>query len=110
MSIEFCCHGFKGLLDRAGQRGPSVIVVQKSPSQLKFRLQSRGIAHEDQTEFKKIVIPIAVNFETAVTIAYCPYCGRRLEELLEATPAEYADLAAKHEDFRTGADVSADLN
>jgi hypothetical protein len=38
-------------------------------------------------------------------IAYCPYCGSHLEELLEATPEEYAELATKHKPFATGLTV-----
>jgi hypothetical protein len=108
MSIQFCCQGFKGLLNRAGQRGPSVIVVEKSSDQLKFRLQSRGIAYEDLEGFKKIIIPIEVNIWTTETIAYCPYCGSCLQELFEAAPKEYTDLAAKHAHLRTGLDVPAE--
>jgi hypothetical protein len=101
MNIQYCCQGFKGLIERAGERGASVIVVRMFKNQLKFRLQSRGIAHRDAANFRKIAIPIEVNILLTVTIAYCPYCGRRLEELLDATPAEYAALATKHESLNT---------
>jgi hypothetical protein len=101
-SIEFCCLGFKELTDRAGQRGPSVIVLQaRSQNRLKFRLQSRGIAYKDEADFKKLSIPIEVNIRMTDAIAYCPYCGSHLQELLEASPAEYAELATKHKPFAT---------
>lgn len=100
MSIQYCCHSFKGLIDTAGERGHSVIVV-RIQNRLIFRLQSRGLAHRDLANFRKISIPIEVNLLLTVTVAHCPFCGCRLQKLLDATPAEYSDLAMKHEPYST---------
>jgi len=67
MSIQFCCQPFKELIDRAGQKGPAVVVSRRGSNPLKFRLQSRGVAHQNEVAFKKISIPIEVNIWTLDT-------------------------------------------
>ena len=101
MSIQFCCRRFKELIDRAGQRGLAAVVSRNGQNPLKFRLQSRGIAHEDEVESKKISTQIVINIQTQQAIEYCPYCGSHLQKLLDATPAEYEELAVKQHTFVT---------
>jgi hypothetical protein len=101
MSIQFCCQPFKELIDRAGQRGLAAVVHRYGANPLKFLLQSRGIAHEDVVEPKEVSTRIVINIQTLKRIDYCPFCGTRLQELLDATPAEYEELAVKHHPFVT---------
>jgi len=96
MSMQFCCRRFEEKIDRAGQRGFAIVVSRDGQNPLKFRLQSRGVAHGDETKVKKISTQIIVNIWTQQAIEYCPYCGRRLQELLDAAPADYEALAKKH--------------
>jgi hypothetical protein len=103
MSIQFCCQPFNDLINRAGQKGPAIIVVKRSPNQLRFRLQSRGVAHQDEADIKTMSIPIKINLSMTVGLNYCPFCGRYLQEMLEATPAEYEELATKHMPLTTTA-------
>jgi hypothetical protein len=99
MSIQFCCRRFKELIDRAGQRGSAIVVSRNGQNPLKFRLQSRGIAHENEVEAKGISTHVIINISAQQTIEYCPYCGTRLQELLDATPVEYEELAMEHKPF-----------
>lgn len=100
MTSIFCCPGFKNLIENAGQTGPAAIVVWRS-NQLRFLLQSRGVAYEDEAGFKTRNVPIRINVSSTVGLQYCLFCGRRLRELLETSPAEYAELATKHKPFET---------
>jgi hypothetical protein len=81
MNIRFCCRPFKEQINRAGQRGSAIVVSRNGQNPLKFRLQSRGVAHENEEEAKKISTQIIVSIWTQQTIEYCPYCGRRPQEL-----------------------------
>jgi hypothetical protein len=101
MNIRFCCSRFKELIDRAGQRGLAAVLHRYGANPLKFLLQSRGIAHEDIAESKKISTRIVINIQTLKRIDYCPFCGKSIQELLDATPAEYEELAVKQHPFVT---------
>jgi hypothetical protein len=101
MSIQFCCNRFKELIDRAGQRGSAIVVARNGQNPLKFRLQSRGVAHENEVDATRISTQIIINISAQQAIEYCPYCGTRLQELLDATPVEYEELAVKQHPFLT---------
>jgi hypothetical protein len=101
MNIRFCCRRFKELIDRAGQRGLAAVVHRYGANPLKFLLQSRGIAHQIEEEPKKISPGIVINVQTLPRIDYCPFCGKHLQELLNATPVEYEELATKQHPFVT---------
>jgi len=99
----FCCSGFQHSVEAAGQRGLAVL-AHKTSSGIMFLFQSRGIAFED---VKKVGpnpsatdIKINVSFETG--LQYCPWCGRRLQELIEISPEAFVELAEKHKKFYTG--------
>jgi len=101
MNIRFCCSRFKELIDRAGQRGLAVVVSRNGQNPLKFRLQSRGVADQDEVESKKISTRIVIDIQTLNTIEYCPFCGKHLQKLFDATPTEYEELATKQHPFVT---------
>jgi hypothetical protein len=105
MKNIFCCPGFKNLVDNSGQRGPAAIVVWRAVNQPKFLLQSRGIAQEDEPAAQRTAIPLKINVSSTIGLQYCPFCGRQLQDLLDAAPAEYAELANKHKVLRTTTDV-----
>jgi hypothetical protein len=108
MKIQFCCRRFKELIDRAGERGLAVVVSRNGQNPLKFRLQSRGVAHQDEVESEKTSARIVINIQMLNAIEYCPFCGKHLQELLNTTPVEYEELAKKHLPFVTMPDVSAE--
>jgi hypothetical protein len=86
----YCCLGFENLIGKAGQRGAAAIVVWRGVKKLSFLLQSRGVAYEDEALMVPMPVPITVTKSSTIGLQYCPFCGRRLKELLNAAPAEYA--------------------
>lgn len=100
MDNKFCCPGFQHRVADAGQRGIAVLVV-KTSGVIQFRLQSRGIAFDDE---KKIVpmpgVPdMKINVSCEIGLQYCPFCGRKLLDLVKASPKAFDELAGKHRQF-----------
>jgi hypothetical protein len=97
----FCCVGLKNLVGNAGARGLSVLVRNTSYG-LKFSLQSRGLAKEDEaralSESHKITFTI--NFANDVGLIFCPFCGTEIATLITASSRKhFEELAHKHEVF-----------
>jgi len=99
--LMFCCPGFEHRVANAGQRGLGIL-IERTGTGFAFLLQSRGIAHEDESK----VGPTAgapdmlINIACQTGMAYCPWCGRRLEDLAVSAPVGFVALARKHEGFR----------
>jgi hypothetical protein len=93
----FCCYPLQNVLSGAGERGLSAVVVS-SPEGLIFMLQSRGI--DFGTENKLGLIPseleLFVNSSASFPIKFCPFCGKRLEDLVSASLPEFQRLSEKH--------------
>jgi hypothetical protein len=79
-------------------------LAHKTPTGIVFLLQSRGIAFEDVSKVHPTpgAPDIKINVSSEVGLQYCPMCGRRLQEMIEASPQVFGDLAAKHKKFYTG--------
>jgi hypothetical protein len=103
MNKIFCCPGFQHLVGDAGQRGLAVLVVKTSEG-IRFRLQSRGIAFEDVSKIRPApdYPDIKINVACESGLQFCPFCGRRLQELLQASPEAFGELAERHKEFYTG--------
>jgi len=100
MNEMFCCSGFQHRVADAGQRGIAVLVT-KTPEGIRFYLQSRGIAFDDE---KKIVpMPSApdvkINVSCEIGLLFCPFCGRKLQDLVKMAQNEFELLAEKHKSF-----------
>jgi len=69
-----------------------------------FLLQSRGIAFEDVAKLRgnPNAADMKVNISFDIGLQYCPWCGRRLQELVEALPEAFDELAEKHKLFHAG--------
>lgn len=93
----FCCTGLQHRVTDAGQSGIAILIVD-TPEGIRFRLQSRGIAFEDEP--KLVPMPgapdIRVNIACETGLQFCPFCGRRLQDLVNARPKAFADLAERH--------------
>ena len=50
-------------------------------------------------------LPLYINISSTVGLRYCPSCGRRLQELVDAASEEFAELAKIHKDFESVADI-----
>jgi len=98
----FCCPGFQHRVADAGQRGIAVLVVNTSEG-IRFRIQSRGIAFDDERKIGPMpsAPDMKVNVSCVVGLLYCPFCGRRLQDLVNASPKAFEDLAGKHKPFYT---------
>jgi hypothetical protein len=99
---RFCCAGFQHLVLSAGQRGLACLVIQRQEGNA-FCLQSRGVAFED--EHKLRAVPEAPDFKINISsesgLRFCPFCGRKLQDLVAANPEAFNFLAEEHRKFRT---------
>jgi len=96
----FCCPGFQNNVEAAGERGIAVL-VKKTPEGTMFVLQSRGIAFDDESKIRPMpgAPDIKIRVSCTTGLRYCPACGRRLQELVEASPRAFEELAEKHKKF-----------
>ena len=77
------------------------MVVHKTSAGIIFFIQSRGIAFEDVGKIRPIPIDIKINVASDVGMQYCPFCGRKLQELVIASPEFFDDLAENHKKLQT---------
>lgn len=96
----FCCPGFQHRIADAGQRGIAVLVINTSEG-IQFWLQSRGIAFADEKKISPVpsAPDMQINVSCEIGLQFCPFCGRKLVELVSAAPEAYAALASKHSKF-----------
>jgi hypothetical protein len=90
----FCCFGLQNVVKEAGNRGFAVLAL-KMRNGITFLLQSRGIAHADQGRVAP-GFPVTINISSETGLRFCPWCGTRLQDLVEASPACFEQLAEKH--------------
>lgn len=100
-----CCYGLQNHMASAGQRGISILVF-KVPDRddIWFVLQSRGVAFEDEEKLgpipaKLAPIPYSINISTCGVIKFCPNCGRRLQDLVEASREAFLRMAEEHKKY-----------
>jgi hypothetical protein len=94
----YCCDGFSNLIMAAGERGNAALAVEKR-GRLYFLLQSRGVAFEDESKLRPASIEVTINIASCTGLRFCPFCGRKLEELIQDSPDFFENLAAHHEKF-----------
>ena len=92
----YCCEGFAHRIAAAGSRGLAVLVHNESEG-LSFFLQSRGVAFADQSRLRPAAGDLTINIAADVGMLYCPWCGRRLEDLIAASPQRFRKLAEQHD-------------
>ena len=85
-------------MSHAGQRGLATL-VDRTPRQFIFLLQSRAVAFGEERRLRIEPMDIKLNIDVTVGIQFCPWCGRRLEELGAAAPGEFGELARQHREF-----------
>jgi hypothetical protein len=93
----FCCPPLQNHVGAAGNRGLSVL-VRRTCEGIRFLLQSRGIAVEDVDKLRPVPgsPDLKINIAYDAGLQFCPWCGRRLQELVEIAPEAYDDLAKTH--------------
>lgn len=94
----YCCAAFDRLVANAGERGIAAL-VRRSQGRIYFVLQSRGVSYDDQKKLQPSPIKVTVNIASDTGLQCCPFCGRRLDELVKASPEAYEQLANKHREI-----------
>jgi hypothetical protein len=98
----YCCQPLQNKIADAGQRG-SAIIVGRAQDGLGFWLQTRGVAVRDEPMLRSArPLKAIVNISGSQRIAYCPWCGRPLAELIAAAPEAFRRLADLHEPYAPG--------
>ena|SRR5438128_1891844 len=95
----YCCTGLKNLVSSAGDRGLAILAREQSPNRIGFVIQSRGLAFGDEAKWKPVSVEVIINIDCTMGLLFCPFCGRRLDDLVEESPEFFNDLAAKHKKF-----------
>jgi hypothetical protein len=95
----YCCDGFRNLVSLAGERGPAILARETSAGHLVFVLQSRGVAFEDISKLRPVPIDIKINVDAVIGLRFCPFCGRKLEELVQESADLIRELAGEHKKF-----------
>lgn len=105
MKKTFCCPGFQHNIEAVGQRGIAII-VKNTTEGITFLLQSRGIAFEDEMKTRPLpgASDMKINVSCTTGLLYCPACGRRLQELVDASRGAFEELAEKHRQFLSADD------
>lgn len=96
----FCCPGFENSVRNAGQRGIAAL-AKRTCDGIVFVLQSRGIAFGDESQIGPMpgFPDIMINVSCTTGLRFCPWCGRRLQDLVEASPRVFEKLVQKHKKF-----------
>ncbi len=76
-STEWCCLGFRGHVDVAGQRGAGIFTHQNGDGSWQFILQFRALDPGEALPATEC----RVSKVTEVVIAYCPWCGAVLASI-----------------------------
>ena len=95
----YCCDGFRNLVSLAGERGPAILSRETSTGEVVFVLQSRGVAFDDVNRLRPVPIDIKINVDAVIGLRFCPFCGRKLEELVQDSPDLFRELAGEHKKF-----------
>jgi hypothetical protein len=62
-------------------------------------MQSRGVALVAEARVRAQPPVVTINVDCVWRLAYCPSCGRNLQDLVNASPEFFRELAKKHEKF-----------
>lgn len=95
----YCCQPLQNKIADAGERGSAIIVGCTSDG-LGFWLQTRGVAVRDEPTLRSAPpLKVMVNISSSQRIAYCPWCGRPLADLVAAAPDAFRHLAELHRPY-----------
>jgi hypothetical protein len=99
----FCCAGLENAVKRAGERGIAII-LEKQGDRVRFLIQSRGVAKVDEeklAEFckSKPELDLWINISAETGLKFCPWCGTRLQDVIDSHQKEYVRLSEQHNDL-----------
>jgi hypothetical protein len=93
-----CCDRLETTIANAGQRGITVL-VRRVPEFFIYYLQSRAVTFGEEERLVQQRIEQRMNLVYTTGIGFCPWCGTRLDDLAEAAPEVFGELAKLHEAF-----------
>ena len=102
MEPQYCCEGLRNSVAHAGNSGLAVILISDTDGVLRFRFQSRGCDHAAIEQMRSFVDSLPaplrhnaprVNIVAETGLQYCPWCGKRLAELIEHDRDAFRALA-----------------
>ena len=93
-----CCDRLESAIANAGQRGIAV-VVRRVPEFFIYYLQSRTVTFGEEERLVEQRLEQRINLVYTMGIGFCPWCGRRLDDLADASPWVFDKLANEHEAF-----------
>ena len=93
-----CCNRLESAVDNAGQRGIAV-VIRRVPEFFIYYLQSRAVTFGEEARLVQQRLEQRINLVYTMGIGFCPWCGKRLDDLAEALPELFNKLANQHEAF-----------
>lgn len=98
--VKLCCAPFQGLIDSAGERGLSAIVVP-GPKGPQVRIQSRACDHAQQADVRatRSTSGGLVNLLTQTGLKYCPHCGTRISKMVKRNREYFDRLVVEHRKF-----------
>ena len=104
MMIKYCCDPFFHALDNAGKKGFSII-ASKENDDVFYYIQSRLCNFKDKDEFvakfKSLPKPLGISIpmEMQKKIEYCPFCGKRLDTMLQTFNPETMEILDEHKKY-----------
>lgn len=81
-SMKWCCPGFKGNYDEAGQRGVGILIGLDFQGRPEFTLQYRSVDKGNEQSVTSATANLEFPLSSVVDVGmqYCPWCGRNLEK------------------------------
>ena len=102
LNRAFCCPSLQNSIANAGERG-FAILVSKDADGIIFVQEMRAITFADEAVYPRTPMPDSpikyMTLSGSMRINYCSTCGRRLQDLVKASPKFFEGLAEKHKQF-----------
>lgn len=88
--MKFCCNNFESNFNEAGKHGLSVLIKKDIDGYIYFVFQSRTIVNESRQ----------ITFQNS--IKYCPWCGTKLEDIIDENKKQVNEFVEKHKGLLIG--------
>ena len=88
LSAKWCCAGFQAHYESAGERGFAVLVEKDDDFVVRFLIQSRAVAKNDEARLKIASGDVLVGLVTETALTFCPWCGVKLKRFYGKRTAE----------------------
>ncbi|MCG8701129.1 MAG: hypothetical protein MI922_23955 [Bacteroidales bacterium] len=102
--MKYCCDPFYHALANAGKKGFAVVVSGNGDSVI-YYMQTRicdfDAVDDILAKFKSLPEPLGVSlpFQMQKKIAFCPFCGKKLDNLMQTFQDETIELIELHKKY-----------